>query len=95
MAFPTFTDIVTGSSLASSAVNSIFAEVENALNGTTAVDLAANGNVLAKATGYLYIGDSTTNGSIRIGNESGSMTIESRISGTWTLIGSFILPSGE
>lgn len=94
MAFMTLTDIVYGSTLSSAAVNSIFAEIENVLNGTTAVNVAVNGDILVPTTGYVYLGTSTSNGSVRISNSSGDVVMESRVAGTWTEIARFSASGG-
>lgn len=61
----------------------------------------ATGNITTKGSfqlplnAYIYLGDSTTDNSIRISNNGGAVFFESRYNGEWVQIGAFIQPTGE
>lgn len=46
-------------------------------------------------TGYLYLGEPLTDGSLRLYSSNNSLVCESRIAGEWVFNGAFIPPSGE
>lgn len=84
------TDIVAGSGVNSPAINAVFLEIENYLNGVTAFDLSINGNISQPATAYRYLGSASVDGSYREYIDAGGiMVIEKRVSGTWQICTAF------
>jgi hypothetical protein len=59
------------------------------INGTLSATTLQSSNTYIESTGYLYFGDSSTNGSWRMSISGSDFIVEKRVSGNWIISGTF------
>ena len=59
------------------------------VNGTLSATTLQSSNTYIDSTGYLYFGDSSTNGSWRMSISGANFIVEKRVSGNWIISGTF------
>lgn len=59
------------------------------VNGTLSATTLQSSNTYIESTGYLYFGDSSTNGSWRMSISGSDFIVEKRVGGNWIISGTF------
>lgn len=75
--------------------NAAAASASDALDSAGAAlasETAAQAILTTLTNGYLYLGDSLTDGSWRFFNDAGTLRLQKRVSGTWELLNEYTYP---
>jgi hypothetical protein len=59
------------------------------VNGTLSATTLQSSNTYIESTGYLYFGDSSTDGSWRMSISGANFIVEKRVGGNWIISGTF------